>query len=145
MANSSDIDEVLRPLNILRGDIGERSLTDRLFDGLLDCFLAKSAKHLKGGERKRIEMEERERRIMINKCVLRVRRRITNERADLWSKDYEKRQNPDLVVHYITQLFYHPHNNNKNKVKKKSCHGIPTTSIVDAKDPPSTRIRFDGG
>lgn len=78
MANSSDIDEVLRPLNILRGDIGERSLTDRLFDGLLDCFLAKSAKHLKGGEN--IEMEERERRIMINKGLLRVWRRITSKR-----------------------------------------------------------------
>jgi len=45
VANSSDIDEVLRPLNILRGDIWERSLTDRLFDGLLDCFLAETAEH----------------------------------------------------------------------------------------------------
>jgi hypothetical protein len=45
VANSSDIDEVLRPLNVLRSDIWERSLANGLFDGLLRCFLAETAEH----------------------------------------------------------------------------------------------------
>jgi len=51
VSNGSDINEVLRPLNILGSDIWERSLADGLFDGLLYWFLAKAAEHGRKKER----------------------------------------------------------------------------------------------
>ena len=51
MTDSGDIDKVFGPLNILRGDIWERSLAERLFDRLLDWFLAKGTEHGRRRER----------------------------------------------------------------------------------------------
>lgn len=80
MANGSDIDEVLRPLNILRGDIWERSLTDRLLDWLLDRFLAETAEHRIGKKKKKRE-RDKERKKDKERVFLRVRRRIRSGRT----------------------------------------------------------------
>jgi hypothetical protein len=51
VADSGDINKVFGPLNILRGDIWERSLAERLFDGLLYWFLAEATEHGRKRER----------------------------------------------------------------------------------------------
>jgi hypothetical protein len=93
VSNGSNINEVLRPLNILGSDIWERSLADGLFDGLLYWFLAEAAKHRRREERwRRTRKKER-----INKKDFTVWRRIMSERANLWSKSANrKRQIPDF-------------------------------------------------
>jgi hypothetical protein len=45
VANSSDIDKVFRPLDVLGSDVWERGFAKGRFDGLLDLFLAKGAEH----------------------------------------------------------------------------------------------------
>ena len=64
MADSSDINKVFGPLNILRSDIWERSLAEGLLDGLLHLFLAESTEHGRKRERSVINIKEnaRERR-----------------------------------------------------------------------------------
>jgi hypothetical protein len=51
VTDSGDINKVFGPLNILRSDIWERSLAERLFDGLLHLFLAERTEHGRKRER----------------------------------------------------------------------------------------------
>ena len=45
VANSGNIDEVLRPLDVLRGDVGEGGPASGDFDRLLDRLLSKTTEH----------------------------------------------------------------------------------------------------
>ena len=53
MTNSSDINQVFRPLNILRGDIGERGPASGDFDRLPDRLLSKGTEHGRESEKER--------------------------------------------------------------------------------------------
>jgi hypothetical protein len=59
VADSGDIDKVFGPLNILGSDIWERSLAERLFDGLLDLFLAEATEHGRKRERSVINIKRK--------------------------------------------------------------------------------------
>jgi hypothetical protein len=56
VSDGGDIDKVFGPLNILGSDIWERSLAERLFDGLLRWFLAEATEHGRKRERSAINI-----------------------------------------------------------------------------------------